>query len=230
MTSTPEIVAQWFSSNKKDFENKVHDSKHSKASSNDSAADSTPALVPFAPNASVTNHQDPQNNACDTAAEAFCICKGPEKGRMIGCDNQNCPDKWFHFTCVGLKRALKTQLCFCGPCRNTVWTNCLFIQNKCYTPPKNGHRIRGVLKHCTVLTAYKCTTNYKTVLLIIIDNNKANKRFRKSHCHSRFVRASAFTLRSFITPANTSVQGQNRSLISVPARVPVQYLFALQTS
>lgn len=27
-------------------------------------------------------------------------------GRMIGCDNENCPTEWFHFPCVGLDDSL----------------------------------------------------------------------------------------------------------------------------
>ena len=35
----------------------------------------------------------------------YCICRKPEAGRMVACDNENCTIQWFHFKCVGLKRA-----------------------------------------------------------------------------------------------------------------------------
>jgi hypothetical protein len=32
-------------------------------------------------------------------------------GRMIGCDNENCPTEWFHFPCVGLDDSLPVIDC-----------------------------------------------------------------------------------------------------------------------
>ena len=36
--------------------------------------------------------------------EICCICQGPEYGKVIKCDHQECQHKWFHYNCVGIKR------------------------------------------------------------------------------------------------------------------------------
>ncbi|KAH3900178.1 uncharacterized protein SCDLUD_003149 [Saccharomycodes ludwigii] len=43
----------------------------------------------------------------------YCICKKPSEGRMIACDNQNCKIEWFHYKCVKISRAPRTQW-FCS--------------------------------------------------------------------------------------------------------------------
>ena len=45
---------------------------------------------------------DPPNVASGTST--YCLCKGPEQGKMIACDNHSCAVEWFHFSCVGLHR------------------------------------------------------------------------------------------------------------------------------
>ena len=48
----------------------------------------------------------------------FCVCKTDIGGRMIGCDNSDCPYKWFHLSCLKLKRVPRKSpwLCkFCEP-------------------------------------------------------------------------------------------------------------------
>jgi hypothetical protein len=32
--------------------------------------------------------------------ETLCVCKGPECGRMVQYDNENCEIVWFHFSSV----------------------------------------------------------------------------------------------------------------------------------
>lgn len=29
---------------------------------------------------------------------SFCLCRGPESGKMVACDAKDCKFKWFHFT------------------------------------------------------------------------------------------------------------------------------------
>ena len=54
----------------------------------------------------------------DSNAEIFCICQKPEceGDEMIGCDNPSCKYKWFHFTCIKLKRAPK-GVWYCKFCK-----------------------------------------------------------------------------------------------------------------
>lgn len=40
---------------------------------------------------------------------AYCFCGGPETGKMVACENKSRAYMWFHFSCVGLKRAPKTK-------------------------------------------------------------------------------------------------------------------------
>lgn len=50
-------------------------------------------------------------------SDVFCVCKGPEEGKMIACDGLNCPVTWFHFRCVGLNRAPKSKKWYCDQCK-----------------------------------------------------------------------------------------------------------------
>jgi hypothetical protein len=45
----------------------------------------------------------------------YCSCQDVSFGKMIACDNDNCPYEWFHFSCEGLKQApIGTWYCsFC---------------------------------------------------------------------------------------------------------------------
>lgn len=35
----------------------------------------------------------------------YCWCNQPSFGEMVACDNGKCPKEWFHYQCVGLKKA-----------------------------------------------------------------------------------------------------------------------------
>lgn len=50
----------------------------------------------------------------------FCFCQQPESGKMISCDNGTCKYKWFHFACVGLKRAPRAKKWYCSECQKVV--------------------------------------------------------------------------------------------------------------
>ena len=38
------------------------------------------------------------------AEPRYCWCGGIEEEKMIACNNASCPNVWFHFDCIGLKR------------------------------------------------------------------------------------------------------------------------------
>lgn len=46
----------------------------------------------------------------------YCICNQVSFGRMIACDNPQCPIEWFHFACVKLEEEPKGKW-FCEKCR-----------------------------------------------------------------------------------------------------------------
>ena len=56
--------------------------------------------------------------ACKKDEKLYCVCRQPESDRMIACDNPTCSIEWFHFQCVGLKRAPhgKWYCSNCGHC------------------------------------------------------------------------------------------------------------------
>lgn len=46
----------------------------------------------------------------------YCVCNDKASGMMIRCENPECPVGWYHFTCVGLSVAPKTEW-MCMHCR-----------------------------------------------------------------------------------------------------------------
>ena len=48
----------------------------------------------------------------------YCVCQGRvQGGRMIGCDNPSCKYQWFHYQCIGIKRAPKGSW-YCPSCKS----------------------------------------------------------------------------------------------------------------
>ena len=54
-------------------------------------------------------------NSSEATTEVYCICQSEEHGKMIQCENPTCKYVWFHFACVGLKRAPKGSW-YCNNC------------------------------------------------------------------------------------------------------------------
>ena len=50
--------------------------------------------------------------------QVFCICKRPQFGKMIACENEDCTIDWFHYECVKLKRKPKGKW-FCPVCTSS---------------------------------------------------------------------------------------------------------------
>ena len=50
--------------------------------------------------------------------EVYCYCRQVSYGEMIGCDNEECPNEWFHLNCVGLSEPPR-GIWFCPDCLNT---------------------------------------------------------------------------------------------------------------
>ena len=59
---------------------------------------------PAVDNDSATNSTQLQQAASDLSSKTYCWCNSDDIGRMVACDNPNCPREWFHFQCVGLTR------------------------------------------------------------------------------------------------------------------------------
>lgn len=58
---------------------------------------------------------DDSENSDDSDIPLYCICKKPERGRMIACDNKNCKIEWFHYKCIGIAQAPKGKW-YCKKC------------------------------------------------------------------------------------------------------------------
>lgn len=54
--------------------------------------------------------------AIDPNEPTYCLCNQVSYGEMIGCDNEQCPIEWFHFSCVGLTYKPKGKW-YCPKCR-----------------------------------------------------------------------------------------------------------------
>lgn len=48
--------------------------------------------------------------------DVYCLCNGPEYGKMVMCDNPQCKRKWYHFACIGMKKAPQGQW-LCKDCK-----------------------------------------------------------------------------------------------------------------
>ncbi|XP_065551330.1 inhibitor of growth protein 2 [Lathamus discolor] len=58
----------------------------------------------------------PVEFAIDPNEPTYCLCNQVSYGEMIGCDNEQCPIEWFHFSCVGLTYKPKGKW-YCPKCR-----------------------------------------------------------------------------------------------------------------
>ncbi|KAG8517005.1 Inhibitor of growth protein 1 [Galemys pyrenaicus] len=58
----------------------------------------------------------PADLPIDPNEPTYCLCSQVSYGEMIGCDNDECPIEWFHFSCVGLSHKPKGKW-YCPKCR-----------------------------------------------------------------------------------------------------------------
>ena len=60
----------------------------------------------------------PESTTENEALELFCVCRKPEYGDMIACDNPSCttPDEWYHYKCVKIKSTPRKW--YCLHCKN----------------------------------------------------------------------------------------------------------------
>lgn len=56
-----------------------------------------------------------QSNPDDSSVK-WCYCQGEEEGTMIYCEGESCLIKWFHVSCMGIKRIPKNKW-YCPDCR-----------------------------------------------------------------------------------------------------------------
>ncbi|XP_077400761.1 inhibitor of growth protein 2 [Vanacampus margaritifer] len=102
------------------------DSSHPSANGSvaDDAAEESPVPLPrekkskSAKKKKRKSKQDasPVDFPIDPNEPTYCLCEQVSYGEMIGCDNDQCPIEWFHFSCVGLTYKPKGKW-YCPKCR-----------------------------------------------------------------------------------------------------------------
>ena len=71
---------------------------------------------------SASGNVDDEEGSTDSDKEnIYCLCRSKSDGYMIGCDNPSCEYQWFHYKCVGIKRA---------PSENWYCPRCISKYNK----------------------------------------------------------------------------------------------------
>lgn len=63
-----------------------------------------------------TRQKDPEN---ESIYNTYCICNRPSFNPMIACDGPKCKIEWFHYSCVGIKRA-PSKKWFCSNCKDLM--------------------------------------------------------------------------------------------------------------
>ena len=69
--------------------------------------------------ARVENTEDMNKNA-EEDKEVHCICHGTSYGLMIMCE---ICEKWFHFSCVGIKEGKEPEKFYCADCLTKMESN-----------------------------------------------------------------------------------------------------------
>jgi len=77
-----------------------------------------PAMKPLVP---IDNSDTDKPEAVNLNSDGglICLCQKPDgatKDRVVGCDNENCTKKLFHFKCVNIKRAPRGKW-YCSECK-----------------------------------------------------------------------------------------------------------------
>ncbi|XP_067885459.1 inhibitor of growth protein 2 [Heterodontus francisci] len=73
----------------------------------------------------------------DPNEPTYCLCNQVSYGEMIGCDNDECPIEWFHFSCVGLTYKPKGKW-YCPKCRGDTEKT----MDKCMEKSKKDRKSR----------------------------------------------------------------------------------------
>ena len=59
-----------------------------------------------------------QHNNSNHPLQTFCYCKGPDTGKMIACDNNECVIEWFHLDCLKIdEKSIPKGKWYCPDCR-----------------------------------------------------------------------------------------------------------------
>ena len=66
-------------------------------------------------NGNTDTNADPSSKS-PTSSKLYCFYERDFPGKMVVCDNPTCTIKWYHYSCVGVKRAPRGKW-FCPNCQ-----------------------------------------------------------------------------------------------------------------
>lgn len=69
--------------------------------------------------------ESPVPEIIDPNEPVYCLCQQVSFGEMVGCDYEQCPIEWFHFSCVKLVTKPKGKW-FCPRCRGENSKTCRY--------------------------------------------------------------------------------------------------------
>ena len=64
--------------------------------------------------------QPEEDIVVDPNEPVYCVCRMVSFGRMVGCENGECPIEWFHLACVGLTDDTVPDSWYCFECRDKL--------------------------------------------------------------------------------------------------------------
>lgn len=64
-----------------------------------------------------TSSEDVTSTSTYSAPTLYCSCRREEHGKMIQCENPTCKYGWYHYSCIGMKRAPKGSW-YCEQCKH----------------------------------------------------------------------------------------------------------------
>ena len=60
--------------------------------------------------------EEEEDEGVEEDGSIYCLCQQVAYGKMVACDNQDCPLAWFHFGCVGLQSSPRGKW-YCPQCK-----------------------------------------------------------------------------------------------------------------
>jgi predicted RNA-binding Zn-ribbon protein involved in translation (DUF1610 family) len=75
-----------------------------------------------------------------------CVCQQADNEDMVGCDGCQA---WYHFTCVGLRKAPKSKLYFCPVCKEKM-IKCAGCREELILSPENFKKFNKLQFYCEI--------------------------------------------------------------------------------
>ncbi|EJD43532.1 hypothetical protein AURDEDRAFT_114615 [Auricularia subglabra TFB-10046 SS5] len=81
------------------------------------AGHQNPSQVVAADGSKAGVQKPPVDMPIDPNEPLYCFCRNVSYGEMVACDDEDCPNEWFHLACVGLTAVPKSNKWFCADCK-----------------------------------------------------------------------------------------------------------------